>query len=229
MNPKTSFARLFFALHAVALSVAPLWAQVEDPQTGIPVRIWARAYSGTDTIEDYMGDQRYLSTTYLGSNHFSGIANYGGTWYCVYDVPNYNYTYITADLQLAGTFLPWSLPSAPTVPSDGSSASYGMTATSPNQSMTVDLGIVRVVPGRTYTVNVTQTNVGSGVVNVVPPPGYRVVLNNIPRNSCPIANNVTLRLLPTFDLPSGLAGFGSSFSNCRADSRITVGFWVFVT
>jgi RHS repeat-associated protein len=213
---------LLLAVLLALLPLARLSAQVEDAPAGIPVRIWAQALSGDEyqtTSYSY-----YVSTTYYGSEYFFGpivitdIHNVV-TIYYVYRYPD-DYNYVNSSLEVSGSFLP-SLPSDPN-PTDGH-VGNGTAAGSPDDTMTVNLGIVRVAPGATYTVNVDLNNITGGALNVQAPPGYRVVLDGMNRNSCPLSSSIHLRIVPLGDGIPGTAGFASNVAGLKVDWRVALG------
>jgi YD repeat-containing protein len=202
------------------LAFARLCAQVEDTQTGVPVRIWANAVSGPDSVDVQSGIASGSDQS-APSGATTWKLNYRGTpltlWYIV------NVTTVPGTLTVScPSFLPWSLPGM-SAPATGY-ASQTATAASQYTSMSLDLGIVRVVPGKNYTISIDQGNIASGALNVAAPPGYRVVLNNMPRNSCSVTTgNVVLRVLPALDWLPGPAGAASSVAALKVDWRLSLG------
>jgi len=206
----------FLAVSLALLPLARLPAQVEDAPVGIPVRIWAQAQSGDEY--QTVSYSYVVSTTLSINEYFFGQVTTPGATVYVYRYPNESY--VNASLEVSGKFLP-SLPTDP-IPTDGS-AGNGTTADSPHQAMNVNLGIVRVAPGATYPINTSSDNINGGVLNVQAPPGYRVVLEGLPRNSCPIGGDIHMRIVPLSDGIPGTGGFASSVAGLKVDWRLALG------
>jgi RHS repeat-associated protein len=124
-----------------------------------------------------------------------------------------------AAIDLSGTFMP-SAPGA----NDGTATGSAL-ATGGGQGMLVSLGtpdIVRMEPGKSYTISISATNV-TGTLNVAAPPGYRVVLNGQRRNSAPLASTMTLSLQPRDEGPPGAAGFASTIDAAKINWHLGLG------
>src|SRR5438067_1171663 len=71
---------------------------------------------------------------------------------------------------------------------------------------------VRVEPDKSYTFGLSSDNFNGGTFNVIAPPGYRVIIDGLYRNSRPIdgTESVTFTVLPATSRHPGLAGMASS-------------------
>lgn len=229
MNKTISLQRVV-ALVALGLaSLAPLCAQIEDSRSGIPVRISARATSGSNVpvsiTTAYRKEQVPANgNVSVGSGETRGQdLNLDGTVWATISYPVSST--VESLLSLSADFMPWSLPATSSRAATQSTGevAYALSANSANQSFSIDLGIVRVAPGKAYTIAVEAANLQDGALTVLPPPGYRVVMNNMVRNTCPLTGNITLRLLPLADGHPGLAGFATSVAALKVDWRVALG------
>ncbi len=84
-------------------------------------------------------------------------------------------------------------------------------------------GYVRVEPGKSYTVSVGGS--GTNELNVVSPPGYRVLMDHLlrSRETYSGATNITFELQPLGSRHPGLAGMASSTSAAEIDWRVSLG------
>lgn len=216
MHCRIHIFRIFVAI-LLGLGVSRLHAQ-SDPQVGVPVRIWANTTSGDDTETVPVNQYSSTSTATGGTNEHA--TNSSGTGHYRHSVT----TWVPSNIELDSTpsLEPWKLAAQGMINPDGA-VKDGATADGPGQGMTVDLGMVRAVPGKTYQITANMTNTDGGALNAVAPPGYHVVLNGMVRNSCPLSGAMTLRVLPDFDAPGGIAGFTSTVASLRVDWRISLG------
>lgn len=204
----------------LALSVSPVLA--EAPQIGIPVRVWAAATSGSGNHQingNYiiveMNDPIQSGFTFVAYTSIGGVTKkilqYSGT------------TTATGYISMTGTFLQWTapIPGAPNV-QVGGPAGASQIATSAGQSIQADFGLVRMEPGKVYTISAVYLN-ATGTLNVVPPPGYRTVLNGMVRNGCPLATSMTVRILPISGGAPQRAGFSSSVAALKVDWKLSLG------
>jgi hypothetical protein len=204
-----------------------LRAQIEDSRTGVPVRISAQAASSVGSAvtlttryrEEQVPANGYV---YVGSGETRRDLNRDGTVWATISYPDTSS--VAALLSLSADFMPWSLPATSNRAAAQSTGevAYAVTAHSGNQNLSIDLGTVRVAPGKAYTIAVDQVNIINGTVSVLPPPGYRVVMNNMVRNTCPLGT-ITLRVLPLADGHPGLAGFATSVAALKVDWRVALG------
>lgn len=201
---------------AFGVLAARVSANTDNGPAGLPVRIWATAQGGDTQQLD--GFSYWYSTSYVSDPSYVGTYVTPGTTYYVYATPEYSS--ITADLQLSGTFLP-SLPTDPN-PTNGY-AINGQSTTNSFDSLSANLGIVRMMPGAVYTLGVSYDNLASGTINVLAPPGYTVVLNGLPGNSCPVTGTVSIRVLPIADEIPGTAGFASKIAASKIDWKLALG------
>ena len=122
--------------------------------------------------------------------------------------------------RIAGTFMPASPTVSPVEVSNAAQASASY------QVVNVPLGsagIVNVLPGVSYTINVSRSGFIAGLVNISVPPQCRVVMNGLPRNSCDLTDTVTFTVVSNNEGPPGAAGFASTIGNSRADWRLALG------
>lgn len=115
---------------------------------------------------------------------------------------------------LSGTFL-GSSPGA----NDGYASAAGETAILGSQ------GYVRLEPGKSYTVSAGGGGWETRELNVVAPPGYRVVMNNFIRTRMTYTNtaNVVIQLLPLGARHPGLAGMATSVAANEIEWRVSLG------
>jgi RHS repeat-associated protein len=88
-----------------------------------------------------------------------------------------------------------------------------------------DQGYVRVEPAKTYSINVGGENMAAGALNIIAPPGYRVVMDNMMRTRETFEGGsiITFQLLPLGARHPGLAGMASSISSTDIEWRLSLG------
>lgn len=124
------------------------------------------------------------------------------------------------DVSLWGDFLP-SIPGG----ADGSVSAYGYGDY--GDVITALLGAkgyIRVEPSKIYLLNVGSTNLDSAAVNIVAPPGFRVVMDGMIRTREETGGGVVkLQLLPVGAAHPGLAGLASTTPSTNIDFRVSLG------
>ena len=217
---KRSESLLRLVISAIALYVCHQQAGRAATDAAVAVRIWAQGASGSSmTVWETTYGYTQLST-YQGPMLYSSgptwlfTATYvGQTWYGQHVYYYSSSQLATAHLSLSGNFL------------DGA-VSQSKTPTVPYQTVTVSLGsqgVVRVEPGKSYTLVMSYGAVGSGAVYVAAPPQYRVILNGMERNRCSLSTNVTLTVLSRNAAPPGAAGFSSGLRPDRIEWTMPLG------
>lgn len=84
------------------------------------------------------------------------------------------------------------------------------------------LGTVWVEVGKRYTIAVGGDNYIAGTATITAPQGYRVMINDIPRTTASVVNEVTISILPKFEYPA-LAGMVTEVSNYGGEWTIALG------
>ena len=85
-------------------------------------------------------------------------------------------------------------------------------------------GISHLEVGKSYTVNVSSTNLLGASLNVGVPAGYEVIINGVRRKSISLSyGSAVISVLPRGDGPPGAAGFASSVSASSVDWRVSLG------
>ena len=225
MNP-FRYGGLWLAALGLFAGSAQLFANPEALHSGVPVRMWLKAYSGDDADTEiaYVDEVVYLTVAPNSNKVTVSTINTGGIPYQVRRQVVTS-TYVKASLSVSGAFLPWAIQPSASQPAAFSSGTVenSKTADTAGQLMEIDLGIVRVVPGRTYALSVGQTNLVNGNFVVSPPPGYVAVLNQMTRSACPLDSTITFRLVPASDRYAGLAGFATSAASSGLSWRLALG------
>lgn len=222
-----NYLRSILVALCLILGSAPTSASPETLQSGIPVRVWLKALSGQEeqTTISYF-DQIVAPSTPMGLGwSVVGLVNQGGTAMQVRRMYGLQSTYVQATLSASGAFQPWSIQPAgaqPGVVSDGA-IEMAKNANTAAEQIDLDLGILRVVPGKTYVLNVGRTNIESGMLYLAPPPGYQAILNQMTRNACPLESEIKIRLVPASDRYAALAGFASSAASTGVSWRLALG------
>ncbi len=223
MKKLASRAIVVLLVAVVGVSVA---AAQGNAAAGVPVRIWAKAQAGatTQTNWTYHAFSSFVGDVYNPSGApnpyiYSGWSYYGSQTIYWYRLAS-GTTYTAGSLQVSGTFLP----SAPNL-NDGA-VTASTTGQNQGDDMSIGLGanaLVRMEPGKSYTLSISQTNVSNGTLNMVAPPQYRVVMDGQMRNSCPLAGSVTVSIQPRGEPPPGIAGFASTVAGSRVDWQLGLG------
>ena len=211
----------------VVLPGASAFAQIEDPATGVPVKIWVTGTSSNSTGAYSYNSQQTTSPlipTATYNQYLLSVTRHGATTRYNYALPPIGYQGARIEISSTPAFLPWLLPQSGGTIATGSGAINSIAvAASGGQAMNLDLGTVNATPGATYTLNLTQTNVVGGTINVLPPPGYRVILGGMARSSAPLASNIVMRVVRAGDGPLGAAGFASTLRGSKIDWRLSLG------
>lgn len=128
-----------------------------------------------------------------------------------------------ADLHVSGYYLSAS-PGAADVYTEASQS------TENGDDLTTTLGTngyVRVEPAKSYQVSIYGGSIGAIEANIIAPPGYRVVMDNMLRSRevFPDCGSTTIvfQLLPLGARHPGLAGLASSISSLDIDWRVSLG------
>jgi RHS repeat-associated protein len=202
----------------VALWPARSHAQVADTEAAVPVHLWTQGTSSNTTSYSLSVSYSWVIFPYATAG---GQIDYFGTQEIQYSTTAQSIAIAT--LSIAGSGFVPSLPNDPVQIPTGSFQISAIQESS-FQPILVDCGLVRVVPGKTYTLNLSYADLvsGSGMVNVAPPPGYRVILNGVPANSTALASQVTMRVLPALS-SSAAAGYASSISGASINWQVSLG------
>lgn len=120
------------------------------------------------------------------------------------------------DFVVEGTFLP----STPTG-TDGF-RTVTLPANYSDWQETTTFNLVRVEPCKSYTVFFGGNNYLGGSAKIIAPQGYRVIMNEEPRTSANVTNELVFSLQPLLEFP-GLAGMATSISSVGVDWSIPLG------
>jgi hypothetical protein len=219
--------RFIFAVVAAVLAIGgPRSALAQSGASlGVPVRIWAKAQAGVTTgqtlntvlVQFSSPPPPYHCINLGGGLWYVLIGHYEDDWYlfgCYTNNPPASY-------QLSGNFMP-SSPNG----TDGNYTASGAGITN-YQQFDVALGnsgISHLEVGKSYTVNVSSTNVIGASLNVGVPAGYEVIINGVRRKSIALTyGSAVISVLPRGDGPPGAAGFASSVSASSVDWRVSLG------
>ncbi len=111
----------------------------------------------------------------------------------------------TGSVEISGSFLP-STPGG----SDGNASAYSSSSywEAPIGAVLGTNGYVRVEPGKAYVLTVTGIDYYSADVNIVTPPGYRVIMDQVQRTRVSFEGsaNIVFELQPLSAKHPGLAG-----------------------
>ena len=227
--PLIRIVGLAVMLSVVCISRLPAQS---GPASGIPVRVWAQAQAGSQCYGQ-------MTTVYSYTAYYSEFYGYyktvtvgGVVWTYIYtgevngaysynvSGTAYQTTAFYGALSLSGSFLA----SSPTA-NDGVSsvAAYAVNASQSISAVLGSTGAVKVEPGKSYTVHGSGTNLVSGTIAVVAPPGYQVVMNGSRRNCCPLMSTVTFCIQPRSDGPVAAAGYASSVGSSTVNWSLSLG------
>jgi RHS repeat-associated protein len=197
--------------------------------SGVPVRMWIKAQAQNVAYNNfgYVAWWSYLGQVYSAPDNVyyfdhSEWRQYSGVNYQVFI---YRYSLGTQStvygrLEVTGTFLESSQNA-----NDGT-VTASVSGTAAGEIVTLPLGSngsVRMEPGKSYNIAVTQTGLSGGTLHIASPPQYRVIVNDVPRNTCSLVGGMTISLLPVNEAPVGPAGFASTVGGSRIDWRISLG------
>ncbi len=126
-------------------------------------------------------------------------------------------------VSLSGTFLE-SAPGA----ADGYASQSGSAGGAPNYYALAVLGTgsyVRVEPGKSYIVSVAGSVSTNRELNVMAPPGYRVVMDNLERTRQPYSGttNIVVQIQKAGGRHPGLAGMASSVAANEVEWKLSLG------